>query len=97
MTRLNLTLRSPPSSQKYDWVKPDIEIPTFPSSQKYDWIKTDNEIPTLPSSEKYDWIKPDNEIPTPCIFGRGLKRRVVWSLLEGTYRRGCLIFVRGAL
>jgi hypothetical protein len=55
MTGLNLTLKSqPPSSQKYDWINPENEIPTLPSNEKYDWIKPDNEIPTLPSSQRYD-------------------------------------------
>jgi hypothetical protein len=56
MTGLNLTMRSqpPPSSEKYDWIKPYNEILTLPSSEKYDWVKPDNEITTLPSSQKYD-------------------------------------------
>jgi hypothetical protein len=38
-----------PLSQRYDWVKPENEIPTLPSSQKYDWIKPDIEITSLSS------------------------------------------------
>jgi hypothetical protein len=76
---LNLTIRSQlPSSQKYDWVKPDNDIPTLPSSQRYDWVKPDNEIPTLPSSQKYDWVKHDNDIPNLLIL---LTRGEGWDFI----------------